>query len=180
MQNNLNNLNTLILVREEFYTDRTIGSILYRTRLYVRTLEPPYYPSENTLHNTVNTAVPFAAYRLKFHDSPRHGLQKLYLCDVPHRSGILIHAGNTPADTLGCILTGIDFRNSPNPAPPSVRSKPLPEASRLPTVKSSCTSPVNPESHENISQLQWRQRQSGLPDQRHKRIRSRQSDRRIL
>ena len=111
MQNNLNNLNTLILVREEFYTDRTIGSILYRTRLYVRTLAPPYYPSENTLHNTVNTAVPFAAYRLKFHDSPRHGLQKLYLCDVPHRSGILIHAGNTPADTLGCILTGIDFRN---------------------------------------------------------------------
>jgi len=36
-----NNLNTLILVREEFYTDRTIGSILYRTRLHVRTLEPP-------------------------------------------------------------------------------------------------------------------------------------------
>ena len=106
-----NNLNTLILVREEFYTDRTIGSILYRNRLYVRTLEPPYYPPENTLHNTANTAVPFAAYRLKFHDSPRHGLQKLYLCDVPHRSGILIHAGNTPADTLGCILTGIGFRN---------------------------------------------------------------------
>ena len=85
-----NNLNTLILVREEFYTDRTIGSILYRNRLYVRTLEPPYYPPENTLHNTANTAVPFAAYRLKFHDSPRHGLQKLYLCDVPHRSGILL------------------------------------------------------------------------------------------
>ncbi len=105
------NLNTLILIREEFYTDRTIGSILYRNRLYVRTLEPPYYPPENTLHNTANTAVPFAAYRLKFYDSPRHGLQKLCLCDVPHRSGILIHAGNTSADTLGCILPGIDLRN---------------------------------------------------------------------
>lgn len=105
------NLNTLILVREEFYTDRTIGSILYRNQLCVCTLEPPYYPPENTLHNTANTAVPFAAYRLKFHDSPRHGLQKLYLCDVPRRSGILIHAGNIPSDTLGCILTGIDIRS---------------------------------------------------------------------
>lgn len=103
------NLNTLILVREELYTDRTLGSILYRNQLCVRTLEPPCYPPENTLHNTANTAVPFAAYRLKFHDSPRHGLQKLYLCDVPHRSGILIHAGNTPSDTLGCILVGLGF-----------------------------------------------------------------------
>ena len=66
-------------------------------RMQPRVSAGAYYPSENTLHNTVNTAVPFAAYRLKFHDSPRHGLQKLYLCDVPHRSGILIHAGNTPA-----------------------------------------------------------------------------------
>lgn len=118
------NLNTLILIREEFYTDRTIGSILYRNQLYVRTLEPPYYPPENTLHNTANTAIPFAVYRLKFHDNPRHGLQKLYLCDVPHRSGILIHAGNTP----------------------SASSKPSPVVFRSPTVKSSFTSPVNPSS----------------------------------
>ena len=105
------NLNTLILIREKLDADRTIGTMLYHNRLCIRTIEPPYYPPENLLHNTTNTAVPFATYRLCHHDSPRHGLQKLLLCDVPRRSGILIHAGNIPADTLGCILTGIDIHN---------------------------------------------------------------------
>lgn len=106
-----NNLNTLILVREEFYTDRTLGSILFRNNLYVRTLEPPYYPPGHTRHNARHTAVPLGLYRLKFHDSPRFGPSKIYLSDVPHRSGILIHAGNTPPDTTGCILVGCDLRS---------------------------------------------------------------------
>ncbi|WP_350308227.1 DUF5675 family protein [Gabonibacter massiliensis] len=105
------NLNTLILVREEFYTDRTLGSILFRNNLYVRTLEPPYYPPGHPRHNARRTAVPLGLYRLKFHDSPRFGPSKIYLSDVPHRSGILIHAGNTPPDTTGCILVGCDLRS---------------------------------------------------------------------
>ncbi|WP_353620705.1 DUF5675 family protein [Gabonibacter chumensis] len=105
------NLNTLILIREEFYSDRTLGSILFRNTLYVRTLEPPYYPPGHTRHNARHTAVPLGLYRLKFHDSPRFGPSKIYLSDVPHRSGILIHAGNTPPDTTGCILVGCDFRS---------------------------------------------------------------------
>ncbi|WP_353745275.1 DUF5675 family protein [Culturomica sp.] len=106
-----NNLNTLILIREEFYSDRTLGSILFRNNLYVRTLEPPYYPPEHTHHNIRRTAIPLGLYRLKFHDSPRFGPSKIYLSDVPHRSGILIHAGNTPSDTTGCILVGCDLRS---------------------------------------------------------------------
>lgn len=105
------NLNTLILIREHCFADRTLGTLIFGSRLFVYTLEPPYYPPANTRHNSKKTAIPYATYRLKFHDSPRFGLQKLYVFDVPRRSGILIHPGNRPADTTGCILPGLNLQN---------------------------------------------------------------------
>ena len=42
------------------------------------------------------TAIPYGRYRIAM----------TLLPDVPHFSGILIHSGNTPADTEGCILVG--------------------------------------------------------------------------
>jgi len=54
------------------------------------------------------TAVPVGVYRVTLYDSPRFGLGTPMLLDVPGFRYILIHAGNGPGDTRGCILVGLN------------------------------------------------------------------------
>jgi len=53
------------------------------------------------------TAIPSGLYRLAWTISPRLGRKTLRLLDVPGFDGVLIHAGNTPQDSLGCLLVGM-------------------------------------------------------------------------
>jgi hypothetical protein len=53
------------------------------------------------------TAIPYGRYRLAFTRSPRLKRFTIRLLDVPGFDGILIHPGNTAADSMGCILPGI-------------------------------------------------------------------------
>lgn len=66
------------------------------------------------------TAIPSGTYQIRMDIiSPKYSLKSWYinnchgarvprLMDVPGYSGVLIHTGNTPADTDGCILVGIN------------------------------------------------------------------------
>ena len=52
------------------------------------------------------TAIPPGEYKVTMTYSPRFKRVLPYLHNVPHFIGILIHSGNTEADSSGCIIVG--------------------------------------------------------------------------
>lgn len=52
------------------------------------------------------TAIPYGVYPVEITRSSRFKRDMLQIMDVPGFSGIRIHAGNTAADTDGCLLVG--------------------------------------------------------------------------
>lgn len=62
------------------------------------------------------TAIPYGRYMIDMKTrSPKYSLRSAYLwcggylprlVNVPHFEGVLIHAGNTAADSAGCLLVG--------------------------------------------------------------------------
>ena len=52
------------------------------------------------------TAIPAGTYKVTMEHSPSFKRILPYLHNVPHFLGILIHSGNTEADSGGCIIVG--------------------------------------------------------------------------
>jgi len=50
--------------------------------------------------------IPLGSYEIEIRYSPRFKRLLPHLLNVPGRSDILIHSGNWPRDTEGCILVG--------------------------------------------------------------------------
>ena len=94
----------IIKVQRFFFGDKyTIGRLYIDEVYQCDTLEDPVrggpkIPGE--------TAIPAGRYRVSLRFSPHFKRYLSYLHDVPGFTGILIHSGNTPKDTRGCILVG--------------------------------------------------------------------------
>lgn len=52
------------------------------------------------------TAIPYGTYEIKWTYSPRFKKYTPQLMNVPSFEGIRVHAGNTSADTEGCLVLG--------------------------------------------------------------------------
>lgn len=90
--------------RTEFFDTCTIGTLHIRTKNLVwrcKTLELPYLDNWPQV-----SCIPTGTYTCKRVKSAKFG-ETFQICDVPNRDKILFHAGNTPRDTHGCILLGI-------------------------------------------------------------------------
>src|SRR5512133_1213857 len=95
----------------------TIGRLLIDQSVFCDTLEDAVrdlvdknhdgdYNDEGEGKIYGGTAIPAGTYKITLEHSPHFGRKLPYLHDVPGFSGILIHAGNSAADTKGCILVG--------------------------------------------------------------------------
>lgn len=93
--------------------DYTVGRLYVDDRLFCNTLEDRivdknkngvFDGDEKKVYS--ESAIPYGTYKIIYNWSPKFGRNLPRLLNVPHFEGILIHPGNTAADSAGCILVG--------------------------------------------------------------------------
>lgn len=93
--------------------DYTVGRLYVDDRLFCNTLEDRivdknkngvFDGDEKKVYG--ESAIPYGTYKIIYNWSPKFGRNLPRLLSVPHFEGILIHPGNTAADSAGCILVG--------------------------------------------------------------------------
>lgn len=103
----------LKLNRKYFTPNYTIGDLYINNEFFCNTLEDTnrdlnkngkFDNGEEKVYS--KTCIPFGTYKIQVSRSPRFGRDLPRLLNVPSFEGILIHRGNTPEDTSGCILVG--------------------------------------------------------------------------
>ena len=94
----------LKLIRKQELIDRTIGLLICDNVIYY-TLELPYKDNKKNV-----SRIKEGTYNAKINVSTKFGIC-IRLEDKNGRKSILIHAGNTPKDTQGCILIALRYTN---------------------------------------------------------------------
>ena len=86
--------------------DYTIGKLYIDGKYFCDTLEDQVRDLAKERKIPGRTAIPAGVYEVIVNISPRFRRKLPRLLDVAGFDGILIHRGNTPEDTAGCILVG--------------------------------------------------------------------------
>ncbi len=92
-----------LLFRDVFLPGATLGSLIIGGRWF-RTLEPPWQDNR-----TNESCIPAGEYECSFVERSASGKFRnvWWVRDVPGRSGILLHSGNTVSASRGCALLGL-------------------------------------------------------------------------
>ena len=95
----------LLIIRNTFSEVSTIGNLYLDGEWLCDTLENPWLNNQRNI-----SCIPEGQYKVRLRTA-RESATKDYLHllvqDVPDRSLVLFHTGNTAKDTRGCILVGI-------------------------------------------------------------------------
>ena len=94
----------ILILRDTFTDESTIGELFIDGERFCDTLELPYRDNQRSI-----SCIPIGSYKVRMR-YPRESATRDYLHllvqDVKDRSYILFHRGNTAKDTRGCILVG--------------------------------------------------------------------------
>jgi hypothetical protein len=94
----------LLLIRDMFTANSTIGELFINGERFCDTLENPWLDNQRNI-----SCIPEGEYPVRLR-LPRESATRDYIHllvqDVPNRDYILFHRGNFPKDTSGCILVG--------------------------------------------------------------------------
>lgn len=89
----------MLVLKRIFQNDKyTIGKLYLNDTYLCDTLEPPKYVNHPCIDK--------GTYRIGYQFSNKFGRNMPFLLSVNGRVGIMIHHGNYPKDTQGCILVG--------------------------------------------------------------------------
>lgn len=89
----------MLVLKRIFQNDKyTIGKLYLNDAYLCDTLEPPKYVNHPCIEK--------GTYRIGYQYSNKFGRNMPFLLNVNGRVGIMIHPGNYPKDTQGCILLG--------------------------------------------------------------------------
>ena len=95
----------LLILRDTFTEESTLGELFVNGERFCDTLELPYRDNRRSI-----SCIPIGRYKVRMR-YPRESATRDYLHllvqDVPNRDYILFHRGNTSKDTRGCILVGL-------------------------------------------------------------------------
>ncbi len=95
----------LLLIRDTFSEKSTIGELFLNGERICDTLENPYINNERNI-----SCIPEGVYPVRLR-LPRESATRDYLHllvqEVPNRDFILVHRGNFPSQTQGCLLVGL-------------------------------------------------------------------------
>ena len=97
------NINLLIL-RNTFSDESTIGELFLNGETFCDTLELPYRDNQKSV-----SCIPTGEYKVRLRlarESATRDYLHLLVQEVKDRSHILFHRGNSAKDTRGCILVG--------------------------------------------------------------------------
>ena len=95
----------LLLIRDTFTEESTIGELFLNGERICDTLERPYFNNQRNI-----SCIPEGIYPVRLRlarESASRDYLHLLVEEVPNRDWILFHRGNYPKDTSGCILVGL-------------------------------------------------------------------------